>query len=442
LAQARLICIFIVSLSVFFNGCESLPNTQLLKQASQRAGIEQSLAQMRDDSLLARQEKILELVNGQPATLGNESEILIDGPQTWASILLAVKNAKRYIFIESFIFEDIHFGEKISDLLIARRAAGVDVHIIYDSFGSIGTPISVFENLRQKKIAVCEFNPVSVWGGRLTKLNHRDHRKIIVIDGEVAFTGGINFHSVYRSGSATQLRTKMPSIDEGWRDTHVKIQGPAVTDLETLFRNTWAKQACGVITLPAAIRSADTHGPHHVAIVGSSPDGMLSRMYLLLISSISYAEKSVWLTTAYFAPDPITITALTTAAKRGVDVRLLLPGISDSSLAFHAGRSHYQELLAAGVRIFEQRGVLLHAKTVVVDGVWSSIGSSNVDWRSFCHNDEVNAIFIGTTFGWQMAKVFEDDLGAAHEISVQEWQSRDSLQRLREWWARQFEYLL
>ena len=169
---------------------------------------------------------------------------------------------------------------------------------------------------------------------------------------------------------------------------------------------------------------------------------MLSRMYLTLLSAISYSRKSIYLTAAYFIPDPDTITVLTAAAARGVDVRLLLPGFTDSWLAFHGGRSHYDALLAGGVRIYEHRDALLHAKTAVIDGAWSTIGSSNIDWRSFCHNDEVNAIVLGESFGSEMTRIFHDDLAAAVEVTAVDWGQRGTADRLLEWLARRWDQLL
>ena len=449
-------------LGLLLVGCESLPTLSKIEEirasqranaaqvvakdgtfmVQQRAAIEEELASVDGESLLVRQGKILEVLNGAPATPGNNSRILLDGPQTWQAILGALESAKHHIHIESFIFEELDFGTRLSDLLIARKKAGVDVRIIYDSVGSNATPATFFKRLSEQGIALCEFNPTHLFGGRLLKANHRDHRKIVIVDGKVGFTGGINFHSVYRSGSATQILTRMPTIDEGWRDTHVELRGSSVQDLQKLFLGTWKKQSCGASPTEHVYPVIENDGPHQVAIVGSSPDNNLSHMYLLLTAAISYARESVWLTTAYFVPDPNTINALKAAAKRGVDVRLLLPGITDSALAFHAGRSNYEDLLSAGVKIFEQRDVLLHAKTIVVDGVWSSIGSSNFDWRSFCHNDEVNAIFLGDNFGGQMRKVFEHDLSLAHEVTIDTWRQRGPAVKLREWLALQFDYLL
>jgi cardiolipin synthase A/B len=407
-----------------------------------RQPIEQALDGMKGESFEARHAKILEVVNGTQASPGNHSRILIDGPQTWQAIFEAITKARDHIHIESFIFEELEFGRRLSDLLIERRKAGVSVRIIYDSIGSITTPKAFFQKLSSDGIVLCEFNPINPLAGRLLKVNHRDHRKIVIVDGEVAFTGGINFHSVYRTGSAMFVRTKMPTIEEGWRDTHVELRGDSVHSLQQLFLDSWKKQECIEQPVRNYFPPSQNNGPHSVAIVGSSPDGMLSRMYLLLTAGITYSTQSVWLTTAYFAPDPNTINALTAAAKRGVDVRLLLPGFTDSLLVFHAGRSHYEELLKAGVKIYEQREVLLHAKTVVIDGVWSSIGSSNFDWRSFCHNDEVNALFVGKDFGGQMGKIFEDDLAQAHQVTLEEWKARGAGTRFREWFSRKFDYLL
>jgi cardiolipin synthase A/B len=407
-----------------------------------RQPIDKALDGMKVESFEARHAKILEVVNGAQASTGNHSRILIDGPQTWQVIFDAIGKARDHIHIESFIFEELEFGQRLSDLLMERRKAGVSVRIIYDSVGSITTPTAFFQKLSSNGIVLCEFNPINPLAGKLLKLNHRDHRKIVIVDGEVAFTGGINFHSVYRTGSAMFFKSKMPTIEEGWRDTHVELRGDSVHRLQLLFLDSWKKQECIEQPVRNYFPPPQNNGPHAVAIVGSSPDGMLSRMYLLLTAGITYSTRSVWLTTAYFSPDPNTINALTAAAKRGVDVRLLLPGFTDSFLVFHAGRSHYEELLKAGVKIYEQREVLLHAKTVVIDGVWSSIGSSNFDWRSFCHNDEVNALFVGKNFGDQMGKIFEDDLAQAHQVTPEEWKARGATIRLREWFSRKFEYLL
>lgn len=392
--------------------------------------------------LLDRHLRIAEAVSGAPLVVGNATAILVDGPAAYGAIFDAIEAARDHIHIQSFIFEELEFDRRLSDVLIAKQRSGVQVRVIYDSVGSISTPASFLKRLAEAGICICEFNPVNPLRARLFSVNHRDHRKIVVVDGRTGFTGGINFHSVYKSGSGPGFMRPKMALDEGWRDTHVKIEGPAVRYLQELFLETWAKQNCEQRAPRNFFPPLKEEGDRIASIIGSSPDGRLSRMYLTLISAITYAQKNVYLTAAYFIPDENTIAALKAAARRGVDVRLLLPGFTDSWLAFHGGRSHYEDLLAAGVRIFEYQDSLLHAKTVVIDGVWSTVGSSNVDWRSFCHNDEVNAVVIGRRFADEMTRIYEQDLRESKEIALGAWLERPASDRLREWLARRLDYLL
>jgi cardiolipin synthase A/B len=405
-----------------------------------RAEIERRLT-VEGDSLLAMHLQVMEAVTGSPLVTGNSLRLLKDGPQAYEAMFGAIGTARDHVHIESFIFEELDFGQPLSELLIEKQRAGVTVSIVYDSVGSLATPAAFFDRLRAAGIAVCEFNPVNPLRARMWRLNHRDHRKILVVDGSVAFTGGINFHRVYRTGSSP-LRRGMPTLEEGWRDTHVEIRGPAVRAFQELFIGTWEKQHCGPLPARTPFPALASEGGRIVSVIGSSPDGMESRVYLTLISAMTYARRRIYLTVAYFVPDPDTIMALTGAVARGVDVRLVLPGFSDSWAAFHAGRSHYSTLLAGGVRIYERRDSLLHAKTAVIDDVWSTIGSSNVDWRSFCHNDEVNVSILGGEFGREMTALFDDDLAASDEVTLEEWERRGPATRLGEWLARRWEFLL
>ncbi len=381
---------------------------------------------------------------GAPLLAGNATTILVDGPQAHTAILAAIEGARDHVHIQSFIFEDLDFGRRLSDLLVAKRAAGVAVSILYDSFGSKATPRALFDRLRAAGVRVCEFNPLNpLRAAAAWRPNHRDHRKIVVVDGTTAFTGGINFHQVYRTGSAPGLtRRSMPTIEEGWRDTHLRLRGPAVAELQRLFLQSWEKQRCAALPAREFFPPLAPEGDRLVGVIGSSPDGMAHRMYLTLVSVLGRAERSIYLTAAYFAPDATTIAALTGAAARGVDVRLLLPGITDSWLALNAGRSHYSTLLAAGVRIYERHDALLHAKTLVVDGVWSTVGSSNTDWRSFGLNDEVDAVVLGEAFAGELTQLFFDDLAAAVEVTRDTWERRAVEARLGEWFARLWERLL
>ena len=231
-------------------------------------------------------------------------------------------------------------------------------------------------------------------------------------------------------------------MEDGWRDTHIAVRGPAALEFQKLFLDTWQRQACAKPeTTQTAVRPAAA-GDKVLRVIGSSPDNNASEMYLALLAAIEHAESQIYITMAYFVPDPNTIAALKRAAERGVDVKLILPGFSDFWAVFHAGRSHYSELLRSGVRIYEQRDALLHAKTAVIDGVWSTVGSTNMDWRSYMHNDEVNAIVLGEDFGRTMLAMFEGDLAVATPIDPPRWERRSRKFKFKEWFARRWEYLL
>ena len=414
------------------------PSGELMGEARMR--IEDKLASLPTASL----ERKLVLTNaytGAPLTTGNATRILLDGPEAYASMFDAIEAARDHVHLESYIFDDVDVGRRLSDLLIRKAREGVQVRVIYDSVGSRKTSPAFLASLEAAGVALCEFNPINPLRARLFFINNRDHRKIVVVDGRVGFTGGINFDGVYMSGSAPRGQA-MPTLDDGWRDTHLRLEGAAVPELQKLFLQTWEKQGCKALEARNPFPPQRSRGDMVVSVIGSSSDGKLSPMYLTLIAALAYAERSIHLSTAYFVPDPNTILALKAAAARGVDVKVLLPGFTDSWLAFHAGRSFYEELLAGGVKLYEYQGGVFHAKTAVVDGVWSTIGSSNIDWRSFCYNDEVNAIVVGAAFGADMEKVFARDLADATEITSERWAARDAYARMSEFTARWFEQQL
>lgn len=397
-------------------------------------------------------ERHLAILKGSGASLsaGNELVLLIDGPASFDAMFAALEAAERQILIESYIFEAEDYGRRIADILLRKRAAGVEVHVIYDSVGSFATPVAFFDELREGGVQLCEFNPVSPLR-RLTgvlQLNHRDHRKLLLVDGRVGFTGGINISSVYSSGSfSAARRARRSAAEEHWRDTHVRIEGPAVVPMIESFRATWGRQNCATeLSLPPAAEPAaagvPTDGERLVAVIDSPGDADSTHFYRLLLEAIGAATESVHITMAYFVPDPQMLEALSAAAQRGVEVMLVLPGRSDSLLVLRAGQAHYAGLLAAGVRIFEQRDQLLHAKTAVIDGVWATIGSSNLDWRSFLHNDELNVVILGREFGAEMEALFQSDIDESYELDLETWQARGIGRRMMEFFGRLWEYWL
>jgi cardiolipin synthase len=382
---------------------------------------------------------------------GNAAKLLIDGPQTFAAMFGAIEKARSTVLLESYIIEDAAIAQRLSALLARKAAEGVRVAVLYDAVGSIGTDKAYFEGLKRAGISVCAFNPLNpVKAGRTGywDITHRDHRKILSVDRQVAYTGGINISAVYSSGSFGR-HTGQDSADDqavkkdGWRDTQIELRGPAVLALDDLVREAWLQQKCPDALPPPPppqpAAAAAPAGPHIVRVIPSSPDDPYNRIYALLLTAIDAAQQGVHLTMAYFAPGAEMIDALCEAAQRRVDVRLILPSVSDFSPVLHAGRSYYTRLLGCGVRLFELQDAVLHSKTAVIDGVVSTVGSSNLDWRSFTGNNEVNAVVVGDDFGDAMARMFQRDLAASQEITAQAWAKRPLLQRTKETLARLFE---
>ncbi len=381
-----------------------------------------------------------ELNAGSPLVLGNKLTLLQNGPATYAAMFAAIDAAKDHINLETYIFEADEIGAQFSERLIARQAAGVQVNLIYDSVGSLTTPQSFFDRLRKEGVKVVEFNPVNPLADnpKTWLINNRDHRKLLVVDGRIAFVGGINISSTYSSApSKRSAPTDAPgNVAGGWRDTHIQIEGPVVSEFQKLFIGTWTKQKGEPLTAGDYFPEIKRQGDEIVRAIGSTPDDPESLIYLTLMSAIAHAEKEVLLTIAYFAPDPQLLDALKDAERRGVDVKLILPSRTDSGQIFHLGRSYYSQLLRSGVRIYERRGAVMHAKIVCIDGVWSTIGSTNLDWRSFLHNDEINAVVLGRGFATQVEGVFVADIRESDEIALKQWRKRSLLLRIKERLAR------
>ncbi|HRA64047.1 MAG TPA: phospholipase D-like domain-containing protein, partial [Burkholderiaceae bacterium] len=296
--------------------------------------------------------------------------------------------------------------------------------------------------LRAAGVRVLEFNPVNPLQARKEwELNERDHRKLLIVDGAVAFLGGINISGVY-SSSPLGHHKAIRSEPLPWRDTDLQIEGPVVADLQKLFMGTWQSQHGGPLEARNYYPSLKAQGEQVVRVIGSSPDESYSRIYGTLISAIHHAQSSVRITNAYFVPDVQLLDALESAASRGVDVTLILPSQTDSWLVFNAGRVHYARLLRAGVRIYERQGAILHSKTALIDGVWATVGSTNMDWRSFLHNQELNAVVLGPRFGAQVQHMFDRDLQNSEKVTLEKWERRPLATRVKEMFARLWEYWL
>lgn len=452
----RLLVLVCLSLTA----CASLPdvrylNTSLTPASSPTIRTSQGdLPPQKSESLLAqrlRNSKVdlpemaaLEeaATGGRPLIAGNKLTLLNDGPATMKAMIAAIKTAKDHINLETYIFGQDSMGDEFADLLIQKQREGVQVNVIYDSVGSIGTHPDFFNRLRDAGVAIVEFHPVNPFKrfGSSWRLNNRDHRKILVVDGRIAFTGGINITDDYSSGSLFRSRSKNQE-HLGWRDTHIQVEGPAVASFQWLFLQTWVSQREDDLASRKYFPKLQPAGDKIVRVIASEPGGDYE-VYKAYVLAMQQAKISIHITNSYFVPDKQLIDALTDAAKRGVDVKLIFPAVSDASLVMHAGRSFYTELLASGVRIFELQASVLHAKTAVIDGYWSTVGSTNLDMRSFLHNSEVNLIALDQEFGSVMESAFTEDLKNSIEVTPEKWAERPMSDQLREWFARRFGYWL
>lgn len=438
--------------------CATLPETNALiaRHAGQAAQFDNArgalsarksaaiLAELKrqsgDIDILEKQIILEQDIAGSPLVVGNKVSLLQDGAETYAAMFAAIRKAQDHINLESYIIDDDEVGQQFADLLLEQQAKGIQVNVIYDSVGVINTPKAYFERLEAGGIAVLEFNPINPLAVKTEWLiNNRDHRKLLIVDGQTAFIGGINISSVNSSGSIIKRPGKKKSSVAAWRDTDLQIDGPVVAELQKMFMETWAKQRGKPLAAKNYFPPLVTRGKDIVRAIGSTPDDPYSQIYLTLISAIGNAEKQIALTNAYFVPDPQLMKSLIEAAGRGVEVKLILPSFSDSGIVFHAGRSNYTALLKGGVKIYERHGALLHSKTALIDSVWSSVGSTNLDWRSFLDNDEVNAVILGREFAAQMQAMFDKDLEASEPIDLERWENRSPLFRLKEWGSRLFE---
>ena len=414
-----------------------------LSAAQSRAILQRLQRGGQPTDIFSRHLALEEAIVGSPLTTGNAVRLLQDGPATYRAMLDAIAAARDHINMETYILDDDAVGHQFAQALLDKQAQGVQVNLLRDSAGTFGTPAVFFQRLSDAGVQVLEFNPVNPLVAREGwQWNQRDHRKLLIVDGRMAFLGGINISSVYSGGSFGKARKVDPDAALAWRDTDLQLQGPVVAELQKLFLAAWQGQQGPPLRPRAYFPPLPAMGTQVVRAIGSSPEEAFSLIYATLLSAIGSAETSVHITNAYFAPDPQLLQALVTAVARGVEVTLILPGRTDSWLVFHAGRSHYAHLLKAGVRIFERRGVVLHSKTALVDGVWATVGSTNLDWRSFLHNHELNAVILGAEFGQQVQTMFERDLRASDAIELAAWERRSPALRVQEWFGRMWEYWL
>ncbi|PKL50401.1 MAG: cardiolipin synthase B [Nitrospira bacterium HGW-Nitrospira-1] len=365
--------------------------------------------------------KNIQRLYGSHFTDNNKATLLWKGHESFQIIFDSIKKANELICLAFYIFRDDETGRELAEILKQKALEGVKVYILYDHFGSLFTPMKFWNNLRDAGIQIRASRPFK-WTSPLHYV-HRDHRKLIIIDGKLAFTGGLNIADEYRGYH--RLKKK-----KGWRDTGIFLEGPIAKKLLDEFTKSWVIWKGASIVFEKTIKPLKDGLPV-LPIFASSARGR-RQMRKLIYYSINNARKSIYLTTAYFTPSRRMLQILGNAVRRGVEVKLLLPGRSDISSAHYAGRAFFTKLLRAGARIYNYQGEILHAKTSVFDEVWSIIGSANLDFQSLRRNDEGNVGIIDKEFGKQMAAIFDKDLKKSEEITLTDWMQRPLIDKLKE----------
>lgn len=356
---------------------------------------------------------------GPPILEGNKVEVLLNGDQIFPAMLDAIRSAKKSITFETYIYWSGSIGKEFTEALIERARAGVKVHVMLDFMGSLKLDLAQIDAMKQAGVMVERYHKPVWW--KLARLNNRTHRKLLVIDGKVGFTGGV--------GIADQWRGNAQDKDH-WRDTHFRIEGPVVGQVQAVFNDNWTK-ATGTVLDGADYFPALQHvGDMPAQMFSSSPTGGAESMHLMYLMAITSARKTIDLSAAYFVPDELTIRTLIEAAKRGVRVRILMPGkIIDSDLVKAASRERWGELLAAGVKLAEYQPTMYHVKALIVDNLLVSVGSTNFDNRSFSINDEANLNVLHEGFAREQTAIFEDDWRRSSPVTRAE-------HRERPWWQR------
>lgn len=358
-----------------------------------------------------------------PLTINNEVKILKNGEEKFPAVLKAIDEAKDHIHMEYYILSDDDIGNPLADLLIRKAKEGLRVRVIVDGVGSLGLRRRYFQRLRQGGVEIYEFMPV-LFPSFTSKINYRNHRKIIVIDGSIGFTGGINLDDRYLNNGKHKLY---------WRDTHLMLKGESVKTLQFLFMLSWQFVTGKELNEgPNYFPSFEKTGNQPVQINASGPDWELASIMESFLLAFNAAEKRIRMVTPYFIPTESIMTALSTVVKSGVEVQLIIPKASDSWIVQAASLSYVKQLLKLGIEVFFYEKGFVHAKVIIVDDNFASIGTSNMDYRSFDLNYEVNTYLYDKELVEQLHKQFDEDLKDCEQAMIGTWGSRGTLAKLKE----------
>jgi cardiolipin synthase len=364
----------------------------------------------------------LEAYASAPIVGGNAVEILLNGEHIFPAVLTAIRSAQRTITYAQYYYEDGPVARDIAEALAERCRAGVGVNVLLDAFGSLGIPAEYVDQMRASGCHVVWFRPLSQYVFR--RYYKRNHRRILVVDGRIGFTGGAGVSRKWMGNGRTEHH---------WRDTDVRVEGPVVEYMQAAFAENWL-EATGMVLGGEAYfpRPIEPRGQVPAQVVRSSPAGGSAAMYTTLLLALSGARESVLVTNPYFVLDDTMRDAVVRTVRRGVRVMVLVPAVIDHNIVRQASRAQFGELLRAGVEIYEYTPALLHAKTMVIDGVWCTIGSTNLDNLSFAYNEEMNLFFYDRGVARRMERIFMDDVQVARRVSYQAWKHRGLGARLLE----------
>ena len=354
---------------------------------------------------------------------GNRVEILLNGAEIFPAKLALIRGARRTINYAQYVFEDGQPAEDVAAALAERCRAGIKVNVLLDAVGTLAMPSALREEMSSAGCRVESYRPLSPF--TIERVNYRNHRRILVVDGLVGVTGG----------SGTSGKWSGDGRQEGhWRDTDVLVEGPVIEQLQGAFAENWLEATGVAIGGPEYFprRRLDSKGLVDAQVVRSSPAGGSTAMYTMFLLALASARHSIHITNPYVVPDEKMINTLLAAANRGVEVVLLIPGAIDHNLVRQASRSEFGRLLENGVQIYEYRPALLHAKTLIVDGIWSTVGSTNLDYRSFSLNEELNVAIYDVGTAQRLERIFADDLANSRRVMYKDWKNRGLASRFLE----------
>ena len=353
---------------------------------------------------------------------GNKAAELVNGDAIFPAMLEAIRGAKQSVLFETYIYWSGEIGDQFADALSERARAGVKVHVLMDWVGSARIDDKIVDKMKKAGVQVELYRPLRWYN--LARLNNRTHRKLLIVDGRIGFTGGVGIAQVWTGNGQDP---------EHWRDSHFRIEGPVVAQMQSVMLDNWVKTTGHVLHGPEYFPPLEPVGTQKAQVFASSPSGGSESMLMMYLLAITAASKSIDLSSAYFVPDGITRRALAAAVTRGVKVRIIVPGENiDAETVRRASRGLWGELLEAGVEIHEYQPTMYHCKVMIVDGLLTSVGSTNFDVRSFRLNDEANLNIYDSGFAQRQTAVFEEDLKRARRITFEAWKARSWTEKLHE----------